>query len=107
MWTVLLLLAGAITGLTVLVLLLYQRGSRARQQLAEESHQRAMAVSRRADHLQQQLDRLRLDQRIDRLGGWVRLAESRQVLPGPAAEGLHRHLAALADEVAAQDSSCA
>jgi len=96
--TAFLLLAGSITGLTFLVLVLQRRSSAAQQQLSQESHDRALALSQRADHLQAQVDRLRLDQRIDRLGNWVELAERRQLLPAAAAQRLHHHLLRLADE---------
>ncbi len=98
--TAFLLLAGATTALTFLVLVLQRRSSAAQQQLSQESHDRALALSLRADHLQAQVDRLLLDQRIDRLSSWVQLAKQRQVLPAAAAERLHHHLSLLADETA-------
>ncbi len=95
-----LLLAGATLGLTLLVLLLYRRTRQAHDQLARDAHDRALALSQRADYLQAQLDQQAMDRRVDQLRLLVSQGEAEQRLPAAVAHRLRAHLLQLNDQVA-------
>ncbi len=67
-----------------------RRARRARGELAQSLHDKAIALDRRCDALQRQLDRLVMGQRIDHLLDLVRVSERMERLDAAAARRLER-----------------
>lgn len=78
--------------------LLHRKSRDAREGLARELHDRALAADQRADALQQQLDRLALRQRIDHLHLLVDHGERGGQLSAAVAQRLRGHVLRLHEE---------
>lgn len=74
---------------------LWRRARAARQQLAVEIHDKALAFDQRCDHLQAQLDTLALQQRVGYLAWLLERAHREGVLPDTAAARLRRYISEL------------
>lgn len=84
----------ATAGLFVLL----RRAGRARAELAERQHRAALALDRRCDAIQAQLDALTLSRRIDHLTDLVSISERQGRLPAAAARRLERYVLDLQDQ---------
>ena len=80
------------------LLVLSRRASRARRELAESLHDRALALDRRCDVLQRQVDAGALRQRIDHLLQLVSLCERQERLDSEVARRLELFVLGLHDE---------
>ncbi len=79
-------------------LILARRAGRARAEMAQRQHDVALALDRRCDALQRQLDALSLRQRIDHLQDLLGISEQLGRLDGDAARRLERYVLDLRDE---------
>ncbi len=79
-------------------LILLRRAGRERAELAQRLHDTALALDRRCDALQHQLDALALRQRIDHLQDLLGVSERLGRLDGDAARRLERYVLDLRDE---------
>ena len=86
------------------LLVLARRASRARRELAQSIHDRALALDRRCDALQRGLDGLARRQRVDHLLDLVSLCERGGRLDGERARRLERYAFELREE-ARQDAA--
>ncbi len=77
---------------------LARRASRARAELAAAQHDAALALDRRCDALQHQLDALRRRQRISHLQELVGVSERQGRLGADVARRLERYVLELHDE---------
>lgn len=77
---------------------LSRRASRARAELATAQHDAALALDRRCDAVQHQLDTLRRRQRIGHLQELVSVSERQGRLPTAVARRLERYVLELHDE---------
>ncbi len=84
----------AAAGLFVLL----RRASRARAELARSQHDSTLALDRRCDRIQAQLDALTRRHRIDHLLGLVSVSERQGRLPAGVARRLERYVRKLHDE---------
>ncbi len=80
------------------LLVLARRAGRARQELAQRQHDAALALDRRCDALQHQLDGLARHQRIAHLRELVSVSERQGRLSGEVARRLERYLLDLDDD---------
>ena len=80
------------------LLVLLRRASRARAELASSQHDTAMALDRRCDALQQQLDAVTRRQRIGHLQELVSVSEHLGRLDSSIARRLERYVLDLHDE---------
>ena len=80
-----------------LLMLLY-RARNARAELTKAQHDTALALDRRCDVLQHQLDDLALRQRIDQVLDLVTISESQGCLDHDATRRLERYVLDLRDE---------
>ena len=80
------------------LLVLARRASRARRELAESIHDRALALDKRCDALRHELDALTRRHRADHLLDLVGLCERRGRLDGERARRLERYAYELREE---------
>ncbi len=80
------------------LLVLLRRARQARGELAQSLHDKALALDRRCDVLQRQLDALTLHQGFDRLQRLVSVSERQGRLDAGAARRLERYVLDLHDE---------
>lgn len=80
------------------LLVLLRRASRARRELAESQHDRALALDERCDGLREQLQTLTLRHRADHLLDLVHLCERQGRLDGERARRLERYAYDLREE---------
>ncbi len=80
------------------LLILLRRGRRARAELAKSQHDKALALDRRCDALQHQLDALTRRQRVDHLLDLVSLSERRGRLDADRARHLELYAIELRDQ---------
>ena len=80
------------------LLVLARRASRARAELANRQHDAALALDRRCDAIQAQLETLTRRHRIDHLAELVSVSERQGRLPAAAARRLERYVLDLHDE---------
>ncbi len=81
---------------------LLRRARRARAELAVSQHDAALALDRRCDALQHQLDDLARRQRISHLTELVRVSEAQGRLTAGTARRLERYVLELRDEARAE-----
>ena len=84
----------------VLLFLLHRHSRRARHLLAQEIHDRALAMDQRCDALQKQVDQLEMRRRIDQLALLVDHGERSGRLSPEAAEKLRQQTLELRQESA-------
>jgi len=94
----LLLVALPTLGFAAALVLLHRRSRAARQRLAQEIHDRALAFDQRADLLERRLDRLEMHQRIDRVEFLVDHGERNGQLSAALAERLRTQTLKLHEE---------
>ena len=78
--------------------IVHRRASRARQTLSQELHDRALALDRRCDHLQEQLEKLARRQRVDHLMDLIDFGDREGRLAPEAARELRRFAHRLREE---------
>ena len=88
----------AALALAAALLVLLRRASRARAELARSQHDAALALDRRCDAMQRQLDALTRRQRIDHLQELVTVSEHQGRLDSGIARRLERYVLDLYDE---------